>query len=322
VALLFLGLNQIEAQQWRTLVSSSEIADLKAHVPLAKLIGLPLRQGKALCPFHKEQTPSFHVFPDRYHCFGCGASGDHIDWLEQQKGLTTRQAIEYLRELAGSSPATINQDKRDPKETRKFALSIWEDARPIEGTLAEAYLNTRHIDITGLPTAALRFHSRCIFGRGNYQPCLIVLFRDSITNKPTGIHRIRLALDNQKVERKMLGPVGSSVIKLWPDEDVTYGLVIGEGIETTLAAAARVEHRGALLRPAWAAGNENNLADFPVIDGINSLTVLIDHDANGIGQKAATQCIWRWRRAGREAFGLIPQQVDTDFNDLVRRRAS
>jgi hypothetical protein len=302
--------------------SKDEIADLKARVPLAMLIGLPLRNGKALCPFHKEHTPSFHVFPDGYHCFGCGARGDHIDWLKQQKGLTTHQAIEHLRQLAGSSPATINRDKRDPEETRKFALSIWDDARPIKGTLAEAYLNTRHIDITGLPTAALRFHSRCIFGRGNYQPCLIALFRDPITNKPTGIHRIRLALDNQKVERKMLGPVGGSVIKLWPDEDVTYGLVIGEGIETTLAAAARVEHRGSLLRPAWAAGNENNLANFPVIDGINSLTVLIDHDANGIGQKAATQCIWRWRRAKREALGLIPQQVDTDFNDIVRRRVS
>ena len=303
--------------------SNNELADLKARVPLAQLIGLQLRNGKALCPFHKERTPSFHVFPDGFHCFGCGRRGDHVTWLMEQNRLTFRQAVEHLRQLAGRSAAPVNnQNRRDPEETRKFALSIWEDARLIKGTLAEAYLNTRHIDITGLPTAALRFHPRCRFGRGNYQPCLIALFRDAVTDKPTGIHRIRLALDNQKVERKMLGPVSGAVIKLWPDEDVTYGLVIGEGIETTLAAAARVEHRGTLLRPAWAAGNENNLANFPVIDGVNALTVLIDHDANGIGQKAAAQCIWRWRRAGRDAFGLIPQQVDTDFNDLVRRRAS
>jgi DNA primase len=99
--------------------SKDEIADLKACVPLATLIGLPLRNGKALCPFHKERTPSFHVFPDGYHCFGCGARGDHIDWLKQQNGLTTHQAIERLREFAGRSPATtINRDKRDPEETR------------------------------------------------------------------------------------------------------------------------------------------------------------------------------------------------------------
>jgi CHC2 zinc finger/Toprim domain len=299
-----------------------EIADLKARVPLTELIGLRLRNGKTSCPFHNDKTPSFHVFPDRYHCFGCGANGDHIDWLEQREGLTTRQAIEYLRDLAGRSPTSTNQDKRDPEETRKFALAIWDDARPIKGTLAEAYLKTRHIDITELPTAALRFHPRCIFGRGNYQPCLIALFRDAVTDKPTGIHRIRLALDNQKVERKMLGPVGGSVVKLWPDEDVTYGLVIGEGIETVLAAAAHIQYCGTLLRPAWAAGSKGNLAGFPVLNIIERLTVLVDHDANSEGQKASTQCIWRWRRAGREAFGLIPQQVDTDFNDLVRRRAS
>jgi Toprim domain len=146
-----------------------------------------------------------------------------------------------------------------------------------------------------------------------------------LTSGPTLSHgacRILVVLNHQKVERKMLGPVGGSVIKLWPDEDATYGLVIGEGVETVLAAATRIEYRGTLLRPAWAAGGENNLANFPVIDGVNSLTVLIDHDANNIGQKAASQCIWRWRKAGREAFGLIPQKIDTDFNDLVQRRAS
>lgn len=248
--------------------SKDEIADLKARVPLTELIGLRLRNGKTLCPFHRENTPSFHVFPDRFYCFGCGASGDHLDWLKQQKGLSTKQAIEHLRQLAGRSAPAPNQTRRDPEDTRKFALSIWNDARPIKNTLAEAYLNTRHIDITSLPTAALRFHPRCVFGPRNYQPCLIALFRNPITDEPTGIHRIRVALDNQKVERKMLGPVKGSVVKLWPDEDITFGLVIGEGIETVLAAATRVEYRGTrqhplkptLLRPAWADTDFNDLA--------------------------------------------------------------
>jgi DNA primase len=121
-----------------------------------------LKNGKALCPFHKERTPSFHVFPDGYHCFGCGASGDHFTWLIEREHLIFAQAVERMRELAGRSVPIKQQDKRDPEETRKYALSIWDDARPIKGTLAEAYLNTRHIDITGLPTAALRFHPRCV----------------------------------------------------------------------------------------------------------------------------------------------------------------
>lgn len=299
--------------------SNNEIADLKACVPLDKLIGLQLRNGKALCPFHKERTPSFHVFADGYHCFGCGASGDHITWLQERENLTFPQAVERLREFAGRPNIRQNKQQRDPEDTRKFALSIWQDARPIKGTLAEAYLNTRHIDITGVPTEALRFHPRCIFGPGNYQPCLIALFRDPVTNKPTGIHRIKLALNDEKVERMALGPVGGSVIKIWPDEDVIYGLVIGEGIETTLAAATRCEHRGTLLQPAWAAGSKINLASFPVLDDIDHLTVLVDHDANNEGQNAAAQCIRRWRKSEREANGIIPTAVDTDFNDLVRQ---
>jgi putative DNA primase/helicase len=103
---------------------------------------------------------------------------------------------------------------------------------------------------------------------------------------------------------------------------VTYGLVIGEGIETVLAAAARIQYCGTLLRPAWAAGSKDNLAGFPVLNIIERLTVLVDHDANSEGQKAAAQCIRRWRQAGREANGLIPKQVDSDFNDLIRRHAS
>ena len=80
------------------------------------------------------------------------------------------------------------------------------------------------------------------------------------------------------------------VIRLWPDEDVAEGLVIGEGVETTLAAATRITRRGTLLRPAWAAGSKDNLARFPVLAGIDVLTILVDNDENGAGQRAAAKC--------------------------------
>ena len=137
---------------------------------------------------------------------------------------------------------------------------------------------------------------------------MVALFRDALTNKPDRIDRTALALDATKLDRMSLGPTKGSVIKLWPDEDVTTGLVIGEGIETTLAAATRISHRGTRLQPAWAAGSATNLANFPVLTGVEFLTVLIDHDANGEGQRAASHAIWRWRDAGREAVGPHPKQ--------------
>jgi DNA polymerase I-like protein with 3'-5' exonuclease and polymerase domains len=61
-------------------------------IPLAALIGEPLIDGKICCPFHDERTPSLHVYADHYHCFGCGAHGDHIDWLMAVKGLDRKEA--------------------------------------------------------------------------------------------------------------------------------------------------------------------------------------------------------------------------------------
>ena len=53
---------------------------------------------KALCPFHKEKTPSFTVNPgdSHYHCFGCGAHGDAIAFLMNFLGITFNEAVEYL----------------------------------------------------------------------------------------------------------------------------------------------------------------------------------------------------------------------------------
>ena len=57
--------------------------------------------------------------------------------------------------------------------------------------------------------------------------------RDPVTDRPTGIHRTYLAADASKIERRMLGRAGC--IKLSPDEDVTLGLGICEGLEDGLS---------------------------------------------------------------------------------------
>jgi hypothetical protein len=131
------------------------------------------------------------------------------------------------------------------------------------------------------------------------------------------VHRTALTGDGRKLGRKALGPKSRAAIKLWPDEDVSRRIVIGEGIETVLSAALRIRHRGTFLRPAWAVGDAGNLASFPVLPGIDGLTVLVDHDESGAGQRAARQCGKRWTAGGGEAILLTPRQVGSDFNDLI-----
>jgi DNA primase len=45
------------------------------------------REHVGRCPFHREKTPSFHVYPDHFHCYGCGAHGDAIGWTMQAEGI-------------------------------------------------------------------------------------------------------------------------------------------------------------------------------------------------------------------------------------------
>jgi hypothetical protein len=89
--------------------------------------------------------------------------------------------------------------------------------------------------------------------------CVIARFTDAVTGEALGIWR--RPIDGNKP--KSLGAMRGCVIRLWPDEDVTGGLVIGEGVETTLCVATRFKRRGTLLQPAWAAASAGNLENFP-----------------------------------------------------------
>ena len=115
----------------------------------------------------------------------------------------------------------------------------------------------------------------------------------------------------------MLGRGG--VVKLWP---AGPQLIIGEGIETTLAAATRMTRRGEPLRPAWSAVASGMLGNLPVIPGVERLIILVDHDLNGAGQMAAMRCTERWTRAGHGVVRLTPKRPGSDFNDLVMELAS
>jgi hypothetical protein len=285
--------------------------------PLTELVGEPCG-NKLPCPFHEDVEPSCAIYPDHYHCYGCGAHGSRIDWLMQVEGMTKTEAIAYIKDWPGPQTHVV-QNGNDDAEKLVFVKSIWLSAGLLLDSMAERYLDeTRGIDVTKLPQDIhrnLRFHPSCVFGPGTHLPCLIALMRDPLTDAPVGIQRI--ALEHQegrivKIERRMLGRAG--VVKLWPAGST---LVVGEGLETVLAAATRIPYAGVPLTPAWAALSSTKLKILPVIPGVQRLIVLVDNDANGEGQSAAAHVAAVWRAAGRSVELLMPPTVDTDFNDLV-----
>jgi Toprim domain len=175
-------------------------------------------------------------------------------------------------------------------------------------------------ELSALPdlNSVLRFHPTCPFGHGERHPCILALLRTVFTNEPQAIHRIALTQDARKLGRMALGPKAGAAAKLWPDDIVTTGLVIGEGVETTLAAALHVEHRSTLLRPAWSMIDAGNLSKLPALPGVQSLSILVDNDHNWRGALAAKECAQRWIAAGCEAILLTPRHVGTDFNDVAK----
>jgi DNA polymerase bacteriophage-type len=294
------------------------VANLADNVaPLTELVGLPLTpDNKVACPFHDDAKPSCQIYPDHFCCFGCGERGSRLDWLTRVEGMTVAEAVNTIREWP-STPAHIPQNGNDKAEQLKFIKSIWTEGLPLHGSIAERYLDeVRHIDVTKLPEnvhRSLRFHPNCVFGPSTYLPCLIALMRDPLSDQPVGIQRIALKQQNgriEKIDRRMLGTSG--VVKLWP---ATSQLVIGEGLETVLAAATRIPYAGHALTPAWAALSSQKLGAFPVVAGVERLIILVDHDA--AGRTASDTCTARWNGTGRTVVALTPKAKGADFNDLV-----
>jgi putative DNA primase/helicase len=67
-------------------------------------------------------------------------------------------------------------------------------------------------------------------------------------------------------------------------------------------------------------GDAGGVARFPVLAGIECLTILVDNDATG--QAAALECSKRWTGAGCEVFRVLPTEAGTDMADIIRGRAA
>src|SRR5918998_5024666 len=75
---------------------------------------------EGLCPFHDERTPSFGIDPLKklYHCFGCGAGGDGIKFVQELDGLQFVEAIELLADRYG---VQLEPESEDPEEAARRA---------------------------------------------------------------------------------------------------------------------------------------------------------------------------------------------------------
>ena len=89
-------------------------------------------------------------------------------------------------------------------------------------------------------------------------------------------------------------------------------MLIGEGIETTLSASLLLK-----FRPAWSVLSRSGIAKFPILTGIECITIAVDKDESGDGQRDAAALVERLTAAGIDAVTTY-SRVGKDFNDALR----
>jgi putative DNA primase/helicase len=269
------------------------------------------------CPAHDDREPSLSISDSDNGkvLVRCHAGCDQVQVIAELRlrGLWYERSIRTPLYSRPISPCTLSAES-EPAVNRRRARTLWQESKPIVGTIAESYLAKRGVlHVSGkIDPSVIRFHPSCPYGRSRY-PCLLALMSDVLTNEPRAILRTALTTAGEKIGRMALGPKSGTAIKLTPDSDVTLGLVVGEGLETVLSAMQLG------FSPAWALGDAGNLRQFPVLSGIECLTIIVDNDASGTGQRVALECSRRWTSAGRDVFRIIPDRCGDDLNDIVKR---
>jgi putative DNA primase/helicase len=275
---------------------------------LVRALGGEAAGGQVICP-----GPG-HSPRDRSLCVRLSASAPFGFLCHSFAGDSFAECQAYICERLGlepdgyrsrkpdrSRPASTNDDDQ---RKRAAALVLWDEGVDPRGTRAERYLAIRGLALDGdVAGEVLRWHART--------NAMLALFRSIEMDEPRAISRTFLDRGARKLGRKFFASVSGCAVKFDADESVLVGLYIGEGIETCLSA------RQLGLRPCWAVGSADAVASFPVLAGIECLTLLAEHD--DASARAVERCAARWHAAGREIM-LNEPIGGKDLNDALSRR--
>jgi len=194
------------------------------------------------------------------------------------------------------------------------ALAIYAEAGA--GSLVATYLyECRGISL--LPPAVLREHLQCPHRLGMRMRAMVAPVVD-VAGTLTGVHMTFLDLDGRRkadlpkeYQRECRGVMRGGAVRLAEPDDPDRTLIIGEGIESTLAAMQLLE------LPGWAAiyaANLKNTLELP--EAVRRVIIAADNDP--AGQNAAYEARRRWMAEGRTVRVAMPSRTGTDFNDILR----
>lgn len=243
-------------------------------------------------------------------CDRLGVQPSELGWIEHGGdafGAQIAEAISLGRAgLTARLPAIASSGSMDE------AASIWTAAAEPRGTAVEKYLASRGLAVP----SDVRWVEHCPFA-DTHSGAMVALITDVKSGAPQGIHLTALTPDGRQNEvvgeaRRSLGAVKDGVVRLWADEDVTLALGVAEGIETALS----INRLAAYVRlPVWATLDTAGLASFPVLAGVETLVIAVDHHLAGVS--AAIDLRNAWTAADREVFTILPRR-GINLNHVVQ----
>jgi DNA primase len=135
------------------MITADSIEALKARLDIVDVVGsyIELKRAgasfKAPCPFHDEKSPSFTVNPARqkYHCFGCGAGGDSINFVMEYEKLNYPEALEKLASSVNFILHYTDNNERKERSNLLETLSEWYQKLLGDNPAASSYLHERGI---------------------------------------------------------------------------------------------------------------------------------------------------------------------------------
>lgn len=273
---------------------------LTAHPPSQDLINLVGalggtwhgRTAMCLCPVHDDKTPSLALRQgDRAILVTCFAGCDRAD---------------VLRELARVPLVAQYRYEDRPSAGAGNADRLWNEALPVDETLAARYLALRHL----LPVPCdVRFHPRCPYRPRPWTlflPALLVAVREG--PRLTAIQRI--FLDARTASYRMKLMLGRPARGAWQGEGASQGtLALAEGFETARAFTILNEI------PCWATLGARRFDQIQLPSSIERLILAIDNDAEG--RRGAIKAEEHYARPGLSIERMPPRDGLKDWAKVL-----
>ncbi len=144
-------------------MAGSLLDDIKSKIDIVDFISgyVQLKKSgqnwKGLCPFHSEKTPSFMVTRSKqiFHCFGCGAGGSVITFVEKYENLSFNESVKLLAKKAGITLTSMKADKKTLQKDEKIRNALHDAANYFMKRLHESGTAMGYIQKRGISSASL-----------------------------------------------------------------------------------------------------------------------------------------------------------------------